>query len=93
MPGQYVPPGPPSVAKDVLAAVPPTNGWMLELGSKSSSDADDSSFKCEYRVYISGDILMVDELKEIPERYEGQGIDLMLIHVVVQLSHFQRCRC
>ena len=24
---------------------------------------------------------MVDELKEIPERYKGQGIDLMLIHL------------
>lgn len=24
---------------------------------------------------------MVDELKEIPERYKGQNIDLMLIHL------------
>lgn len=24
---------------------------------------------------------MVDELKEIPERYKGKGIDLMLIHL------------
>jgi L-ascorbate metabolism protein UlaG (beta-lactamase superfamily) len=24
---------------------------------------------------------MVDELKEIPERYQGQNIDLMLIHL------------
>lgn len=34
-----------------------------------------------YRIYISGDTLMVDELKEIPERYKGQNIDLMLIHL------------
>lgn len=24
---------------------------------------------------------MVDELKEIPERYKGQNIDLMLVHL------------
>lgn len=33
------------------------------------------------RIYISGDTLMIDELKEIPERYKGQNIDLMLIHL------------
>jgi L-ascorbate metabolism protein UlaG (beta-lactamase superfamily) len=33
------------------------------------------------RIYISGDTLMVDELKEIPERYKGQNLDLMLIHL------------
>ena len=33
------------------------------------------------RIYISGDTLMVDELKEIPKRYQGQNIDLMLIHL------------
>ncbi|KAL8785688.1 MAG: hypothetical protein Q9213_003247 [Squamulea squamosa] len=33
------------------------------------------------RIYISGDTLLVDELKEIPKRYEGQNIDLMLIHL------------
>lgn len=33
------------------------------------------------RIYISGDTLMVDDLKQIPERYQGQNIDLMLIHL------------
>lgn len=33
------------------------------------------------RIYISGDTLLVDELKEIPKRYAGQNIDLMLIHL------------
>lgn len=33
------------------------------------------------RIYISGDTLMVDELKQIPERYKGQNIDLMLVHL------------
>jgi len=53
---------------------------MLELGYKSTP-SDDSSFESGYRIYISGDTLMIDELKEIPERYKGQNIDLMLIHL------------
>ena len=32
-------------------------------------------------IYISGDTLMVPELKEIPRRYAGQNIDLMLVHL------------
>lgn len=49
---------------------------MLEIGYGSGSD-----FNCGYRIYISGDTLMVDELKEIPKRYAGQNIDLMLVHL------------
>lgn len=79
MPGKHVPPGPLSVANDILSAVPPTNGWMVELGY--SGIENDESFDNGYRIYISGDTLMVDELKEIPERYRGQNIDLMLIHL------------
>jgi L-ascorbate metabolism protein UlaG (beta-lactamase superfamily) len=79
MPGKHVPPGPLSVANDILSAVPPTNGWMMELGYYKGSGNDD--FESGYRIYISGDTLMVDELKEIPKRYEGQNIDLMLIHL------------
>lgn len=33
------------------------------------------------RIYISGDTLMCDELREIPELYDGSRIDLMLIHL------------
>lgn len=33
------------------------------------------------RIYISGDTLMCDELKEIPKIYADQKIDLMLIHL------------
>ncbi|KAL9090857.1 MAG: hypothetical protein Q9165_005065 [Trypethelium subeluteriae] len=80
MPGKHVPPGPLSVANDLLNAVPPTNGWMVELGYASTS-GDDESFRSAYRIYISGDTLMVDELKEIPERYKDKNIDLMLIHL------------
>jgi L-ascorbate metabolism protein UlaG (beta-lactamase superfamily) len=79
MPGKHVPPGPLNVANNILGAVPPTNGWMVELGYGSTGDAD--KFDCGYRIYISGDTLMVDELKEIPERYKDQNIDLMLIHL------------
>jgi L-ascorbate metabolism protein UlaG (beta-lactamase superfamily) len=78
MPGKHVPPGPLNVANDILGAVPPTNGWMVELGYSSD---DDETFENGYRIYISGDTLMIDELKEIPKRYEGQNIDLMLVHL------------
>ena len=75
--------------------VPPTNGWMVELGYAASAGSEEG-FNCGYRwakfllngkpltmhrIYISGDTLLVDELKEIPERYRGQNIDLMLIHL------------
>jgi L-ascorbate metabolism protein UlaG (beta-lactamase superfamily) len=81
MPGKHVPPGPLSVANDLLGAVPPTNGWMIELGYKPSSDSSDKDFNPGYRIYISGDTLYVNELEEIPKRYAGQNIDLMLIHL------------
>jgi hypothetical protein len=58
--------------------IPPTNGWMLELGHGKPNMSD---FTCGYRIYISGDTLMVDELKEIPRRYAGHKIDLMLAHL------------
>jgi L-ascorbate metabolism protein UlaG (beta-lactamase superfamily) len=51
---------------------------MLELGTQPDADAD---FVCGYRIYISGDTLLVDELKEIPHRYADKPIDLMLAHL------------
>jgi L-ascorbate metabolism protein UlaG (beta-lactamase superfamily) len=53
---------------------------MVELGYQPSKGGD-AEFSSGYRIYISGDTLMVDELKEIPERYKGQNIDLMLVHL------------
>ncbi|KAL8771060.1 MAG: hypothetical protein Q9209_003479 [Squamulea sp. 1 TL-2023] len=73
MPGKHVPPGVLGTLNDLVNAVPPTNGWMIELGHKSGGE--------DFKIYISGDTLLVDELKEIPKRYEGQNIDLMLIHL------------
>lgn len=77
MPGKHVPSGP---LNDILKGIPPTNGWMVELGYVASS-GEDESFTNGYRIYISGDTLMVDELKQIPERYRGQNIDLALFHL------------
>ncbi|KAK5132542.1 hypothetical protein LTR08_008859 [Meristemomyces frigidus] len=79
MPGKHVPDGMLSIANDLLGAVPPTNGWMLELGHRDTADL--AAFTCGYRIYISGDTLMVDDLAEIPRRYAGHNIDLMLIHL------------
>ena len=81
MPGKHVPQGPLNVANEILKAVPPTNGWMIELGYSSPSSSNADEFESGYRMYITGDTLMVDELKEIPQRYEGLDIDLMLIHL------------
>ncbi|CAK1365934.1 unnamed protein product [Cercospora beticola] len=80
MPGKHVPPGPLSIANDILSAVPPTNGWMLEFGHTSSSPQS-STFSSGYRIYISGDTLLVPELSSITEKYRDQSIDLMLLHL------------
>ncbi|KAL4951171.1 beta-lactamase superfamily domain-containing protein [Aspergillus filifer] len=78
MPGKHVPVTKPiEKLNEFLGAVPPTNGWMLELGHGDNA----SNFKNGYRIYISGDTLMVDDLKEIPKRYGEHNIDLMLIHL------------
>ena len=81
MPGKHVPDGILNIANELLQAVPPTNGWMLELGYAVTSPADD--FECSYRIYISGDTLLVSDLKKIPEMYThaGKPIDLMLVHL------------
>ncbi|KAL7781772.1 Metallo-hydrolase/oxidoreductase [Trichoderma afarasin] len=87
MPGKHIPPGPLSVINDILSAVPPTNGWLLELGWITTNcdhhfdQNTDEELKTGYRIYISGDTLFVDELKEIPERLNGKRIDLMLVHL------------
>jgi len=87
MPGKHVPPGPLAAANDLLGAVPPTNGWMIELGYNS-----DEKFQSGYRIYISGDTLMVDELQEIPKRYAGHNIDLMLVHLGGELARYAGCQ-
>lgn len=48
MPGKHVPPGPLAVMNDLLGAVPPTNGWMVELGYKEN-DRDTDKWDNGYR--------------------------------------------
>ncbi|KAI2640624.1 Metallo-hydrolase/oxidoreductase [Hypomontagnella submonticulosa] len=83
LPGKHVPPGPLAKVNDLLRAVPPTNGWLLELGYgfKAPTGGDLDSINTGYRIYISGDTLFVDELKEIPNRLRNEKIDLMLVHL------------
>ena len=57
--------------------IPPTNGWMLELGYGQSEE----EWRCSYRIYISGDTLLVPSLNEIRDRYSHLGIDLLLLHL------------
>jgi hypothetical protein len=60
-PGEHVAGSIISPLNDLLGAVPPTSGWMVELDRGLGGRG--------YRIYISGDTLMVDQLKEIPKRY------------------------
>jgi L-ascorbate metabolism protein UlaG (beta-lactamase superfamily) len=64
MPGRH---GPPLVS----AALPPVMGSLLEFEGPSGSIA--------VRLYISGDTLVNDQLREIPKRYPT--IDLGLLHL------------
>ncbi|KAI1819075.1 Metallo-hydrolase/oxidoreductase [Xylaria intraflava] len=90
MPGKHVPPGPLAAANDVVRAIPPTNGWLLDLGWSRSAPASGSgsasdegggvaalgpqSMDTGYRIYISGDTLFVDELREIPRYIKEQQL-------------------
>lgn len=49
---------------------------MVELGYETNN-----TFNTGYRIYISGDTLMVNDLKEIPKCYPDHPIDLMLVHL------------
>jgi L-ascorbate metabolism protein UlaG (beta-lactamase superfamily) len=51
--------------------LPPVMGSMLEFGSAGGGT--------DLRMYISGDTLMCDELKEIPQRYPD--VDLGVVHL------------
>jgi len=87
MPAQHIPEGFIANANKALGALPPVNGWILELGyfpsATGNTNPADDSFTSGYRIYISGDTLLIDELKKIPELYTdaGRPIDLMLVHL------------
>lgn len=38
IPGEHVPPRPLAMENDPVGAVPPTNGWLLELGHSKDGD-------------------------------------------------------
>lgn len=82
MPAQHTPPGPANLTtkiNDFLGAVPPVNGWLLELGHLSSPGSQ--TLDTGYRIYISGDTLLVDKLREIPKWLAGAKVDLMIVHL------------
>jgi len=79
MPGKHVPSGLLGMMNELLGAVPPTNGWMVDLGRQGGSG--EQEFKTGLRIYISGDTLFVDELKDIPKWLKGEKIDIMLVHL------------
>ncbi|KAL2009679.1 hypothetical protein VTN00DRAFT_5486 [Thermoascus crustaceus] len=94
MPGKHVPGKILQTLNDLAKAIPPTNGWMLELGYTTSPSPSPTSttvappstttdFTCGYRIYITGDTLPATELHDIPHRYtdQNQPIDLMLLHL------------
>ena len=50
MPGKHVPDGVLGAANDLLHAIPPTNGWMVELGrTVEMGEASDAGWQCGYR--------------------------------------------
>ncbi|KAH7312602.1 hypothetical protein B0I35DRAFT_437389 [Stachybotrys elegans] len=62
----------------------PTNGWLLELGYYPDGETvtvDGKGLDVGYRIYISGDTLMVDELNDIPKYLNNHHVDLMLVHL------------
>ena len=54
-----------------------TAGCSISATQKSA----EAGGKPGYRIYISGDTLFIDELKDIRTRFQDEGIDLMLIHL------------
>lgn len=59
---------------DFMAAVPPTTGFVLEFLWENKPETDPA-----FRIYISGDTLLVKDLEEIPKRYPD--IDLLIVHL------------
>ncbi|KAK0746903.1 hypothetical protein B0T18DRAFT_447320 [Schizothecium vesticola] len=78
----HTPPGPANLItkiNDLLGAVPPINGWLLALGHLSAPGLQ--TLDTGYRIYVSGDTLLVDRLREIPRWLAGARVDLMIVHL------------
>ncbi|WP_208280722.1 MBL fold metallo-hydrolase [Massilia oculi] len=63
-PGRHGPAG-------VAALLPRVMGSVLDFGADPAAP--------DYRMYISGDTLVIDDIKTVPERFPG--IDLALLHL------------
>ncbi|WP_312514055.1 MBL fold metallo-hydrolase [Massilia sp.] len=63
-PGRHGPAG-------VAALLPKVMGSVLDFGQNAA--------RPDYRMYISGDTLVIDDIKEVPQRFPG--IDLALLHL------------
>ena len=48
MPGKHVPDGLIGTANDIAGLIPPTNGWMVELG-REDRPGDEATWRCGYR--------------------------------------------
>jgi hypothetical protein len=55
-------------------------GSILDFKVKEEDDADSSSRRHLFRIYITGDTLVFDDIKEIPKRYSD--INIALLHLV-----------
>ncbi|OKO90292.1 hypothetical protein PENSUB_13425 [Penicillium subrubescens] len=83
MPGKHVPSNAVVGLLNKMAnAIPPTTGFILELGT-STDTHDPTDFTPGYRIYITGDTLMTEDLHSIRLKYppEEAPIDLMLAHL------------
>ena len=63
-PGRHGPAG-------VAALLPKVMGSVLDFGPDAA--------RPDYRMYISGDTLVIDDIKQVPQRFPG--IDLALLHL------------
>ncbi|KAL2173163.1 uncharacterized protein P884DRAFT_288256 [Thermothelomyces heterothallicus CBS 202.75] len=81
MPGRHVPPGTLARVNELLGAVPPTNGWLVELGQ------GEEGFETGYRIYISGDTLMIDLMLDHLGGTTIPGPEMPLIRVTTDGKH------
>lgn len=63
----------------VAMFLPQVMGSILDFKVKEEDDADSSS-RHLFRIYITGDTLVFDDIKEIPKRYSD--INIALLHLV-----------
>ena len=63
----------------VAMFLPQVMGSILDFKVKEEDDADSSSRRHLFRIYITGDTLVFDDIKEIPKRYSD--INIALLHL------------